>query len=225
MRIDVAPARPQIPKTSIGIERSASHQALLQLPEVDYMEEAAYRGKRDAVTLAATPTSGKVHKLLWFHGGGQIPNNLIIRRLSRAFAAQGVAVEIHSLPNDVGAASEFLAAQTEPVFVGGHSAGSGLADTLAASGHPNIKGAILLNGATGDRARVPTLLLKGSVDDGEARSNNPLVKPVQVMGGDHSLRYHAGGDSMSKDDRNRSEGTWQLNLLVAQQVKSFVEGI
>ncbi len=221
--------KPEVPAKAIALSGQRNAHALLELSAGDYQEELAYTGSRASRVLAAAPTEGKVQKLLWFHGGGQTPNNLIIRRLSRAFAAEGVSIEIHSMNYGEGlqGALEFIEAQPEPILIGGHSMGTSPADMLASTPNPKIKGAILLNGARGDFAVVPTLQLKGSVEDGPAESRNPLVTPVQVMHADHSLRYHSpdGKGPREKDDRNRSVDTWDLNRLVAQQVKAFLETV
>jgi hypothetical protein len=222
--------RPSLPKTTLKLAKiRGSGELLTELKLEDYGEMSAYAGSRANITFEAPKTGAKVQKLVWLHGAGQIPNNLIIRRLSRAFAAEGVALEIHSMEYEGGGLAEikaFIDAQTEPVFIGGHSAGGAEADDLLKTPNAKIKGGILLNdvGSSGSSSQVPVLVLRGNVRDGGVRHVfNPKVTAIEIDGADHSLRYNPRDEGgPAKEMHNRTVDTWELNLAVARHVKDFI---
>lgn len=213
----------------------------LDLAAEDFDEQTIYEGSREPKYFPASKPNAPAHVMLWFHGGGQRPDNIILRRLTRAFAAKELNIEILSLPYerynaqedkvefDPEAALQALATVKEPIFVGGHSNGSLMAEYLASIKHPMVKGAILLNSADGHKTVVPTLQIKGSKDSigGPSGSHNPLVVSIRVEDADHSVRHAPAGShgTEEKNLNNRSVNTWELNKALAVEMKKFVEGL
>jgi hypothetical protein len=163
--------------------------------------------------------------IVFLPGGGQKPENEVVKHLISGLDANNVATRIVSLPSEVdpGALAKFLAENPGEIIIAGHSIG-GAAAMRAASQHPGrIKSAILINPATKLYGMpVPTLLVRGTNDGFRKDEGGSNVTTIEAKGGDHSLRHRVLSDP-DKARADKSDATRAMNRQVGQEIKAFLD--
>ena len=171
--------------------------------------------------------------IVHFHGATVQLENVLLFRLARAAKAEGRPVRIiGARAQDADRIITELTRNGEKVAVMGHSAGSGMAQSVARRHQDKVSHYIGIGGPGSVGGSVKTLLLNGTNgNDGfeSAKSlatRDPSVTALTLEGVDHSMRQAPAGlpGGKAKADHNASPETARVAQRVVRSVVDFVSG-